>query len=208
MSTLGLGRDAHRVTAGSRNVAFSLRIRRTWYADDGQPPPTPPTFEEQIKALPEAQQTLFADMLKELKDTRTEAAERRRALNALQEAESKREVERKAAEEKALQEQGQFRQLYEKQSAEMAQLQAYKARVDALELTLTAQLETRKKGLPPHIAELISKLSVTDALAWLDANADKINTPNAPGTDAGQRGTRQPQKATREDVLGNTPIPF
>lgn len=204
----GLGRDAHRVTAGSRNEAHSLRIRRVWYADDA-PPPTEPaadSFEAKMKGLPAEHQALFNDMLTELKAVRGEAAERRRALKAVEEAEAKRELERKAAADKALQEQGEFKKLYEQQTADMAQMAAFKERAEALETLLKKQLETRMKTLPPHYAELVAKLSVPEAMAWLDANADKLTTPNAPNLDGAVRGTRTLLPTDKAAVLGHRKI--
>lgn len=206
MFETGLGRDARRVTAGSRTVAQSLRVRRVWYADDGNPPPEPNSFEAKIAALPSEHQGLFNDLLKELKETRGEAAERRRKLAEIEQREATAAREREQAEAVKLAEQGKYKELTEKQSQEIAQLAAFKERAETLEGLLKKQLETRVKALPAHYAELIAKLSVLEALAWLDANADKLTTPSAPNLDNGTRGTRTPTTPDKAAVLGNRKI--
>lgn len=126
---------------------------------------------------------IIADRLAREEKKRTDAAEKAR----------------KDAEQKTLQEQGEYKTLAEQRAAELAaataKLDAAKATEKTLEryqAALKAQLDTVRKDLPTHITALLDKLDPVDQLTWLAENQDALK-PADPTPQQQQRPRGTPQ---------------
>ena len=131
----------------------------------------------------------------------------------LKRAQAKWEADAKAAQVKAdsaaekarLTEQQEFRTLAEKAEARVAELEPLAEKVKQYTDALTQMLESKRKGLPTHIVELLNKVGdPLEQLTWLEENADKLTQPKAPDIDGTKRG--QGKKADideekRQDIL-------
>lgn len=83
----------------------------------------------------------------------------------------------KAAEEarlKALQENGEFKKLYEEQQAALDAAKQQLSTLERYEQTLLAQLEREKAGLPQYIIDLLAEKSVVDQLEYLNKHAKSL----------------------------------
>jgi len=116
-----------------------------------------------------------------------EVIKERNALKAMIEKEAK---EREAAEVKRLEEQNQYKLLYEtaaNKTAELeAQLNGLTEKATAAEGVLAALWEAKKGIVPEVYRELVEALPLTGRLEWLAKNESKL-TPAAKG------GTPSPQ---------------
>ncbi len=168
-------------------AGVSLLKRRAWYAeDDGSDDPeddggdeTPPEDADDVDGniddLPKwAQKVIY--------DTRSEAKKRRKEVGELRDVQRKRE-------QKRLHDQGEFKQLAADRLNEITELTAYKDRFETLESMITSSNEQRVEDIPETLRSIVPVDYAPDKLAtWLDANANKLTTPNAPDFNAGEGG--------------------
>lgn len=155
-------------------------------APQGSTPAAPaPTDIEDINALPKWAQD-------NIRDLRREAADRRVAAKKAEEA--------RAAEEAArLAEQGNYKALYEKTSAETAALKAQAEAAQAYRDAIASTVEARVKALPAQYRTLVPAFDdPLKTLAWLDANASVFAAPRAPDMDAGASGDKTTQLTAEE----------
>lgn len=128
-----------------------------------------PMKEGRIEDLPEWAQ-------KVIRDTREEAAQRRVELKRVQDA----------AQQKLIEE-GNFKAVADQRAAELAALQPYKERAEALDKIIR---DSNSKRIAT-VAESMRPLIPVDDLApealsrWLDTNWALLTTPRAPNIDAG-----------------------
>lgn len=192
-----LGLDArNRVRTARRDGQMpgaSLRLRRSWYADENPNPDTASsggagdgdTSGEavEVSALPKWAQDL-------IKSLRTEAGDHRQ--KAKQAADAKA-----VAEAAALAEQGKYKELYEKTKGELDALKTVQDRATVLETKIQATNEGRIKRIPESMRSVIPADYTPDKLSeWLDANEHlltKAPAPNLNGGSGGSGGGSQPQ---------------
>jgi len=96
------------------------------------------------------------------------------------------EKARQEAEAKALQEQGDFKALSERQAKRITELEAAaaelveaQAQLKRYEKALKGSLAAQLAGVPEHIQGLLERMDVTEQMEWLSANQDKLK-PAAP----------------------------
>lgn len=129
----------------------------------------------------------------EIQKLRTEAAERRTALKALEDAKAKREADEAKANEAKLKEQSEFKALAETLQAERDKL---KADIEALTLNALRAKIAAEFQLPPAFAERLK--GATEEELKADAEALKAALPAQPQTPGRPGGTTTP-------VPGGTP---
>ena len=175
------------IRRSNAEAGVSLLKRRAWYAeDDGSDDPedhggaeTSPEdaddVEGNIDDLPKwAQKVIY--------DTRSEAKKRRKEVGELRDVQRKREQDR-------LEENGEFKKLAEDRLSEITELTAYKDRFETLESMITSSNEQRVEDIPETLRSIVPVDYSPDKLAaWLDANANKLTTPDAPDFNAGEGG--------------------
>lgn len=123
----------------------------------------------------------------EIQKVRREAQENREAREKLESERRQQDEARQKAEQKSLKEQGHFKELWEKNEPELMRLKAEEELYKKYKQAFQQQYENRMKTVPPHIKDLLAKMDALEAMAWLDANADKVNPPQAPDLDPGKR---------------------
>lgn len=124
-----------------------------------------------------------AKAYEEIQKLRTEAAERRTALKALEDAQAKRQADEAKAKEKELADQSKFKELAEQYQAERDKLQAEigKLTLDALRSKIAADA-----GLPPSFAARLQgttedELKADAETLKADMPAPSTQTPGRPG---------------------------
>lgn len=171
----------------------SLALRRAWYSSDGLDPESPkgdapkstgnggtppPPEMGRIEDLPSWAQD-------EIKKLRNESAQRRVKLNELEEQE--RSFARR--EQARLAEEGKFKELAESRAAELAKLQPYQQRAEALETMIRESNTRRIEQVREDMRTLIPTDYPPEKLSgWLDANWTRLMPRQAPETDAGAGG--------------------
>jgi hypothetical protein len=180
----------------------SVRKRRRWFADDPPPEekpkqpgagegddkgnkPDPTTEPQDVKGLPDWAQKL-------IEDTRKEAAEHRNKLRKAEEEKSK-------ADQKAAEEQGQFKQLWETAQPQLEELKTLREREAARREQIKQANEKRIGELPKDkkviVDNLIGKMGTDDPDKVADVLNDLLPTlnaqPTAPGMDAGTKGDKK-----------------
>lgn len=167
-----------------------LRIRRAWFAEaDGVDPQTEtpdpnagngqsqsaPQDKDGIDALPDWAQAVITGL-------RSENAEWRTKLRKVEDDLRKRE-------QKALAEQGNFKQLYEQTAQEIEGLKPYRERVSQLEGLIKKSNDAQIAKIPEAMRPLVPvNYSPEDLRDWLDANVDRLTRAGAPNLDAGTGG--------------------
>jgi len=137
--------------------------------------PAPSTTSNRIEDLPEWAQTI-------IRETRSEAAARRKSLEAL-------EAQLKSAEDARLAEQQEWKALAEKRAAELAELAPLAASVKEMQEALNATVKARIDRLPEDVRDLVPDFGdARKTLDWLNTNEHKLMRPLAPAMDAGVRG--------------------
>lgn len=127
----------------------------------------------------------------EIQKVRREAQENREAREKLESERRQQDEARQKAEQDNLKEQGHFKELWEKNEPELTRLKAEEAMFKKYKEAFQQQYENRMKTVPPHIKDLLAKMDALEAMAWLDANADKVNPPQAPDLDAGKKSDKK-----------------
>jgi len=122
-------------------------------------------------------------------------------LKELKAAQEKAQKAQAEAERKRLEQQNEFKTLYEQAQSEIEQLKPYQERVTQLMQTTQAANETKVNALPENMRSLVPEYDDPFKLAqWLDANAEVFNKPLAPtlngGAGSGQR--QRPANAPTE----------
>jgi len=160
---------------------ISLVKRRAWFAEDatGQDAqsdaPDGGSEQGQIEDLPQWAQKM-------IRETRKESAARRVALTNAENASKLRD-------QKALEDQGNYKTLAEQRATEIANLTPYQERVTTLETMIRAGNEARIKQVPEAQQSLVpTDYSPERLSAWLDANMSKLQPRQAPNLDAGAGG--------------------
>jgi hypothetical protein len=104
------------------------------------------------------------DLLKEIAKLNSESANRRVTNNELQEKLDKIEADRKAAEEAAAAEKGEFKTLYESQKEAV---EAANAKAEAMTATLQKMLDAEVALIPENMRGLVPAGDVTASLEWI-----------------------------------------
>ena len=142
---------------------------------NAQTPDSGDDGEIDLSTLPPAAQ-------KYIKSLRAEAAEKRKALQAMATETSKREQER-------LQAEGKWKELAEARERELMGLKPYEERASTLETILKQQNAARIAQIPEDMRTIIPSDYAPERLsAWLDSNFAKLTRPIAPNIDAGAGG--------------------
>lgn len=146
---------------------------------------------------------------------RTRVKEREKA-KATAEAEAAKKA--KEAEEKALQDQEEWKTLAENRAKEIADLTTKNATLEEMrqaaerfEQTLNNILDKQKKDLPAHILPLIEKMDPVDAMNYISENAEALNvkpdvytkTPKPSEKKVTSEDENAAQKASRSVVTRN-----
>ena len=122
-------------------------------------------------------------------EVNTRAKEWEKQVKAMQAEQRKAQQERDAAEQKRLEEQNEFKALYEKTKAQLEELLPYRERIEQLETQLQQSNADRIKAIPEKMRSLVPDYDDPFKVqAWLDANAAMLSAPVAPATDAGVQG--------------------
>jgi len=119
------------------------------------------------------------------------AVEAKRTVDAEAKAHRERaeaaEAKLKALEEQALQEQGNFKELYEGAKAEAETLKAEKVTFEKYQTAFKEIVAARLKTVPAHIRELLDGRDPLDQLKWLEKNAAAVAPQVEPDLDGGKR---------------------
>lgn len=110
-----------------------------------------------------------------------------------QRLESRREEDRREAERKALEEQNEFKTLYEAEQKKVEEFAPYKESAERYRGALETHLEAQKKDLPEHVKELLEKQDPVDQLDYLSKHRDQLvaapqGVPQTPGGSSGTGG--------------------
>ena len=190
---------------------ISGQPQRYYEAEKGDNPPQadPPTVPEPAKTEKTFTQfeldAIVKDRLEREKRKSTEAAEKAR----------------KEAEEKALQEQGEFKTLAEQRAAELATLKSelesakvHESTAEKYRAALKARLDADKKSLPAHIVALLDQLDEIKQMEWLSdpKNADALKPSSTPDRNLGTpprnaNGGRNTNAPVRPVVTGDDDRP-
>ena len=141
------------------------------------PAATPP--EEAKNTVPAAENLIPQSRLNEVITDRNVLKAERDALKAMIEKQAK---DTQAAETKRLEEQNQYKLLYEtaanKTSELEAQLGGLTEKVTAAEAALLKVWEAKKGIIPKAMASLVDKLPLTERLEWLAENESELTKPS------------------------------
>lgn len=193
----GAGRIIRTVRRASAEAAVNLRQRRAWFDDTPDPAtpeqaqPAPESKTDPSAAEPQEISQLPSWAQKIIADARKGEANYRNQLRDIETA--KQEADRKAAEE-----QGQFKDLWEKAQPQLAEYKALKEREEQRRASVKERNEQRLKELPKDKREkaegLIATIGVDDPdkiANVLDTLLPELNAqPPAPKLDGGAKGDR------------------
>lgn len=128
-----------------------------------------------IEDLPEWAQQL-------IRETRGEAAARRKRLEEI-------EAEHQKAQDARLEEEKRWQELAEQRAKKLAELEPLAERVKEVNEALEATVKVRVDRLPEDARSLVPDFGdARKTLDWLNANEQRLTRPLAPNTDAGVRG--------------------
>ncbi len=120
------------------------------------------------------------------------------------------ETQRKAEETaaaNALKEQGEFKTLAEKHAIRISELEKQAEEIEAMKLKSAAyeelikkQVEAQMKSLPEIFKSLLVRMTPTEQLDWLSANAEKLRVTGVPQTTkpSGAMGDAATEKARKD----------
>lgn len=123
-----------------------------------------------------------------IRDTRSEAAERRLELKRIRDEQAAAEAKRAAEQAERLAKQGEWEQLANTYKTELDALKAVQGELEQLRGVFNNMLDQRLKEVPEHFHPLLKGLNPVEAMNWLAANADKVVTRTAPALDGGMKG--------------------
>lgn len=111
----------------------------------------------------------------------------------------------RAAEEAALAEQGQYRELADKQKAELEALRAAQAQAAEVEKAFAARLQADREGLPAAVIALLDEMPPLKQAEWLTHHGAELRkgrggVPPSPEQGDGKGLTRE-QEATHREAL-------
>jgi len=153
-----------------------------------------------LDALPESWQ-------QEIKRLRIEAADKRIKLTQFEAAQADAERKRQEDEQKRLVEQGEWKTVAERQGTELEALKLKAALADEFLADIIATNSARVGKLSEAAKKLVPEGMEPRALSkWLDAAAELLNKPEAPGLDGGRSGTRNPDKLDAKTALTRKPF--
>lgn len=136
---------------------------------------TPGSGEQgKIEDLPEWGQRLIREL-------RSEATDRRKALE-------KASAEAAQREQARLAEEGKWKELAEARAAELSKLTPYQQRASELEKVIADSNNRRVALIPDGMKSLVPQLPAEQLAAWLDANWGTLTRKPAPEIDAGAGG--------------------
>lgn len=128
---------------------------------------------------------------KYIQDLRSESAENRTKRKALEDAQAETDRKRQADEQKLLAEQGNWKTLAEQRAAELEAANKKAALADEFLADITASNTARVAKLSDAAKKLVPEGMEPRSLAkWLDAAAEVLTKPEAPGLDGGKTGDR------------------
>lgn len=99
----------------------------------------------------------------------------------------------KAAQDKALEEQQEFKQLAESRAADLEQantkietqqatIEATQTELEEYKSTVLSIIEEQRKSLPDGVATLLDKLTPLEQMAWLKDNSTQVNKSSVPSS--------------------------
>ena len=217
------GQEARRVRTARppgydfRNGA-SLALRRAWYAEgEGDPDKGDPNkgkgddkgggddktdpLDAWVQTLPKEAQAGAQALVLELRQTRGEAKDRRLKLEKLEKDQQDAETQRQKVEQDKLAQQGEWEKLANERATEIGTLTGFKAEAEELRQTLQGILDKRLESVPEHLRPLVKQMKATDALTWLETNADKLAPRHAPDGDGDKKGDKQKPAPDKNVVL-------
>jgi len=137
--------------------------------------PTQSKTGNRVEDLPEWAQQL-------IRETRSEAAARRKRLDDM-------EAEHQKAQEARLVEEKRWQELAEQRAAKLAELEPVAEQVKEIREALDATVKARIERLPEDVRDLVPDFGdPRKTLDWLNANEQRLMRPLAPQMDAGARG--------------------
>lgn len=112
--------------------------------------------------------------------------------------------EKAQAEQEKLKEDQQWKSLAEKQEGRIRDLEAVEEKAAKHTEALKGYLSELRKGLPPHILELLDGLDVTDQLTWVTKNRELVSKASAGAGTGSRTGGNSPNPAPQvPDKSGN-----
>lgn len=222
------GQSAASVFRSARN---SMHNRRRWFAESGTETEdaTKQAGGEQSAGGSSAEtentgdrsaiipRERFDEVNAAKKAAEAEREKYRAELDALKAEREKEAAKRETEERKRKEQQGEFQKLYEEAQTKVtdleAQLVSANEQLTRYRETVQAMLDKRMEAAPDHIKALLAEMDdQLKVMAWLDANAEKLNPqqdqaakPNPPRMNAGDgtqnlKGIKEvnvPRKLTR-----------
>lgn len=117
-------------------------------------------------------------------------------LKALKKRLDEADAEKKARDEKQLEEQGKYKELIDSLRSQLVEASGKASKVETYEATLDKILQAELAALPEQSRRLVpEKLPVQDRLDYIADNRELLVKPAAPGTGAGIKGGTPPQAA-------------
>ena len=172
-------------------AGVSLRKRRIWFDDQsdqdgGQDAPEGNNQQDNqqfdVAGLPPAAQAYIQGLTTQVAALNQESAGRRLALKEAQDT----LTALKTAQQAQMEQDGNFKSLYEQAQADIAALTPHKERSEQLEQTIRASNEADVERIPDDMKGLVpTELSAIKLRAWLDGNIQLLTKKPAPDTDAG-----------------------
>lgn len=135
-----------------------------------------------------------------IRDTRSEAAERRLELKRIKDEQTAAEARRAAEQAERLAKQGEWEQLANTYKTELDALKAVQSELDQLRGVFNNMLDQRLKEVPEHFHPLLKGLNPVEAMNWLATNADKVVTRTAPAMDGGMKGDAGAPRLSDEEI--------
>lgn len=174
----------------SAEFLVNLAQRRVWFADAVDPQTPPPAQPADAGADNWRIDDLPPGAQQYIRELRSEAAERRKALE-------KQQTEAAEREQKRLAEQGQFKELADQRARMVDELKPYQTRAESLEARIRKGNETRIAQIREDMRALVpTNYSPEDLADWLDANMTRLAPRPAPSLDAGAGATSSVETLT------------
>lgn len=108
------------------------------------------------------------------------------------------EAEQRKAEEDALAEQEQFKELAEKRATELEELKPRADAAERYETALRTFLDAEREGLPAHILTLLDRMEPDEQLAYIAEHREALRPPSKSGLPETPGGNAKPE--TVDDI--------